>query len=132
MEQIKNAFTILIVEDERITREVITLILTRQFPDFAIITAETGMSGLEMFKRHEPQLVITDIKMPGMDGIEMAAAIKDIKADTLFIAISAYDTSNYIERANRVGFREFLVKPVKFPELFAAIENALSERLPDI
>jgi YesN/AraC family two-component response regulator len=126
MEPNRDANALLIVEDDTVTREVFGLIISRQFPDLTVYTAEDGISGLEMFRRHRPQIVITDINMPGMDGIEMAAEIKTIKTDTTFIAVTAYDTANCIERATMIGFCRFLTKPVQFPELFAAVRECIT------
>lgn len=119
--------SIMIVEDDRATCEILGMVVRRKLPDVTIYLAENGRSGLDRFKEHMPGIVITDINMPVMDGIEMAAEIKSIKADTKFIVITAYSDKGYLKRFSQIGFSEYLLKPVQFPKLFAAIEKCVSE-----
>ena len=116
-------FSLLFVEDEDVVCLAIGRMLARQFPDAAVYTAGNGLIGLELFKEHTPDIVITDINMPVMDGIEMAGKIKAIKTDTKFIVITGYSDRNYLERFNEIGFDEYMVKPVDVVKLFAAIEK---------
>lgn len=87
--------------------------------------------GLELFKVHSPEIVITDIKMPVMDGILMAREIRAIKADTRLIAVTAYcDEQGYREKIDEIGFHDCLAKPFEFARLYAAIEKCLDEIAP--
>ena len=119
--------SILIVEDDRVTCEMLGTVIRRKLPEVTVYLAENGRSGVDRFKEHRPEIVITDINMPVMDGIEMAAEIKSIKADTRFIVMTAYSDKGYFERFSKIGFSEYLLKPVQFPKLFAAIEKCMSE-----
>ena len=101
--------------------------ITRKFPVIHIYFAENGMSGLQLFKEHTPEIVITDIQMPVMDGIEMAIEIKSIRPDTKFIVLTAYSDTGYYEKFREIGFHDFLAKPVEFDLLFAAIEKCIAE-----
>jgi len=122
-------FSILLVEDESTVCLALSRILTREFPESTVYTAESGIAGLELFKQHSPEIVITDINMPIMDGIEMAEEIKAIRNDTKFIVITGYFDKNYLERFGEIGFVDYIVKPVDFNKLFAAIEKCLAEIL---
>lgn len=122
-------FSILLVEDESTVCLALSRILTREFPESTVYTAESGIAGLELFKQHSPEIVITDINMPIMDGIEMAEEIKAIRNDTKFIVITGYFDKNYLERFGEIGFVDYIVKPVDFNKLFAAIEKCLAEML---
>ena len=82
---------------------------------------------MDLFKEHAPEIVITDINMPVMDGIEMAAEIKSIKADTRFIVMTAYSDKAYFEKFSEIGFSEYLLKPIQLSTLFAAIEKCFDE-----
>jgi YesN/AraC family two-component response regulator len=117
----------LIVEDEKVIREVIDVMISRRFPDAAIFIAENGKAGLELFIQNTPEIVITDIQMPVMDGIRMAVEIKSIQSDTRFIVLTAYSNTGYYEKFNEIGFHDFLPKPIEFDKLFAAIESCIEE-----
>jgi len=121
------AVTILIVDDDRITSEVTALMLSKKFPYNTVYIADGGRNGLELFKKHTPEIVITDIQMPEMDGMEMAAAIKALKADTIFIVLTAYGSTNYHDKLGRIGCHDFLSKPIEFDKLYAAIEKSIAE-----
>jgi YesN/AraC family two-component response regulator len=120
-------FSLLFVEDDTMVCLSIGRILARKFPDATVYTAENGQIGLELFKGHSPEIVITDINMPVMDGIEMAGKIKSIKADTKFIVLTGYSDKNYLERFSEIGFDDYIVKPVSLGKLFAAIEKCRAE-----
>ncbi len=121
--QSSASFSILFVEDDAVVCLAIGRILARQFPGSTVYTAENGLVGLELFKEHSPGIVITDINMPVMDGIEMAGTIKLIKADTKFIVITGYGDRNYLEKFSEIGFEDYIVKPVDIEKLFAVIEK---------
>ena len=127
MEPLQHSVSILAVEDDTVTREVIGIMVARRFPGIAIYFAENGRVALELFKEHVPDIVITDINMPEMDGITMAGLMKPIKADTRFIVVTAYGTTSYFEKFRNIGFHDFLSKPIEFEKLFAAIEQCIAE-----
>jgi len=123
-------FSILFVEDDNVVCLTIGRILAREFPDSTVYTAENGLIGLELFKEHTPEIVITDINMSVMDGIEMARKIKLIKTDTKFIVITGYSDNNYLEKYSEIGFEDYIVKPLDIEKLFAAIEKCRAEAVP--
>lgn len=121
------AVSILIVDDDRVTREVTGLMVTRKFPHNTVYIADGGRTGLELFKRHRPEIVITDIQMPGMDGIEMVGEIRAIKADSKFIVLTAYGSTIFNEKFAAIGCHNFLQKPIEFDRLFALIDKCSIE-----
>lgn len=122
--------SLLFVEDDAMVCLSVGRILARQFPDVSVYTAENGLIGLELFKAHTPQIVITDVNMPVMDGIEMAGKIKSIKPDTKFIVLTGYSDTGYRDRFSEIGFDHYLIKPVNFDELFEAIEKCRAALSP--
>ena len=110
--------SLLLVEDEEIALKTLALILSRKYPNALIHTALNGRIGLEMFKTHRPDVIITDINMPEMNGVRMAAAIREIRPNARFIAITGESHS---------GFECCIVKPIVFNELFNAVERCLGE-----
>lgn len=112
--------SILFVEDDELILGLQASVLSAKFPDAVINTATSGAVGLERFKIHMPDIVLTDINMSGMCGVQMSRKIRDIKPDTQFIAITGRDTDEI-----RFEFDHYIVKPVGFEELFAAIEKCI-------
>lgn len=120
---IPTPFSLLYVEDDTLVCQAISRILARAFPTATVYTAENGQMGLALFEEHTPGIVITDINMPYMDGIEMAREIKAIRPDTRFIVVTGYSDKNHLERFSAIGFVEYIIKPLNFDRLIAAIEK---------
>jgi YesN/AraC family two-component response regulator len=126
--QISEAvISLLVVDDDKMARDVISLIIAREFPNSTIYLAENGKTGLELFKEHTPDIVITDINMPVMDGIQMVSEIKSVKDNTRFIVLTGYSDEDYTAQFCELGVKECIVKPIVFKRLFNAIENCLDE-----
>lgn len=123
-------FSLLFAEDDNMVSLTISRMIAREFPHATVYTAENGLIALNLFKKHMPAIVITDINMPVMDGIEMAGLIKTIKTDTHFIVLTGYSDENYFERFSEIGFVDYMVKPVDIEKLFAAIAKCRSGITP--
>lgn len=121
------SFSLLLVEDDRVTLEMLQLVLATKYPGDAVYAAGDGRAGIELFSKHTPGLVITDINMPVMNGIEMAQAIKAIRVDTQFIVLTAYSDRSYYEQFKDIGFRGYFLKPIEFKKLFALIDDYRAE-----
>jgi two-component system, sensor histidine kinase and response regulator len=127
MRQADSAFSILVVEDDKVTRELIGRLFGRKYPKAAIYLAENGKVGVELFEMYAPDLVVTDINMPVMDGIRMAGEIRAMEAAAKFIVITAYSDMDYLDKFTGIGFSAFLTKPIEFDRMFAAIEKCFAE-----
>jgi YesN/AraC family two-component response regulator len=117
----------LIVEDDQATRTTISSVVSRKFPEVAVQSAENGRQGLELCRQLEPVLVITDINMPVMDGLQMIEEIKAARPQTAFIVMTAYSDRYHLENCSHLGISDFLVKPVELRELFAASQRCLDQ-----
>ncbi|UFS69975.1 response regulator [Geomonas sp. RF6] len=115
--------SLLMVEDDAVTRTVIARMVARKFPKCAIYEADNGKDGLYLFEMHRPDIVITDINMPEMTGIEMARAIREIDAGVTFIVLTAYGNQRFNEELSQIDYCAYIMKPVDFKELFAHIEK---------
>jgi len=124
----RQSISILLVEDEGAVRELLAAILIKKMPDVVIYSADNGRSGLESFKLHSPDITITDIAMPVMDGICMAAEIKSLKPETVIIAVTAYtDTMDLLE-AIEIGIDHYLLKPISLEKLFVLIGKVVASK----
>jgi YesN/AraC family two-component response regulator len=116
-------FSLLLVEDDKVTREIVARMVAFKFPECTLYAAENGKQGLELFKEHIPDLVVTDINMPEMDGIEMARGIKAINADATYIVLSARNDKKNADEFKEIGYCAYLMKPLDFSALLNAIRN---------
>lgn len=93
--------------------------------NFEIVgTAEDGLSALEMIKEKQPDLLFSDIRMPGLDGLQLIREMKTISPHTLVILISGFSDFSYAQEALRQGVFDYLVKPVKKDNLITVLEQA--------
>lgn len=121
------SFSLLIVEDDKAACDIIAGMIGLEFPDYTISKANNGINGLELFKQTAPDIVITDINMPAMNGIEMAREIKLINDKATFIVLTAYGDKSYFDQFATIGFCAYLLKPIDFQQLFAMIEKCSAE-----
>jgi len=119
------SLSILYVEDDKLTRSVFIKILKKLVDTLHV--AEDGQEGLELFNALEIDLIITDITMPRMDGLEMTAAIRKIDKNIPIIITTAYNDPTHLLKAINYGADRFLNKPVKTKEL-AEILKIYEER----
>ncbi|MCR1898322.1 response regulator [Irregularibacter muris] len=116
---------VVVVEDEQLIRKGITLTTPWEcFGCEVIGEGANGLQGKEMIERLKPDLVITDVRMPKMDGIQMLKELKD-KVEVEYIIISGYDDFQYAQQAIRLGVRDYLLKPVEDKEFFDTLQRVV-------
>lgn len=108
-ENLKN-YTILYVEDEKESVELIQTLLKTKIK--TIFVAYDGIEGLELYKEHLPDIVISDIQMPNMNGIEMAKEIKKLNPKQNIIFITAFNENNLLLEAINLGIDKYIIKPI--------------------
>jgi len=123
---VDSPLLLLYVEDEPTTRDVVSTIVRRKFPQIRIHTAENGQEGLERFKETRPDIVITDIKMPLMNGIEMARTIKTLNGAAYIIVTSAHSDMDYFIDSIEIGINRYVMKPIDRNRLIAAINDCVA------
>ena len=114
-----KTLTVLYVEDDTDTREQFSEFLRR--PVGTLITAANGVEGLEAFKKHLPDIVVTDILMPQMDGLTMAYEIRGIVPSVPIIVITAFEQTDYLLRAVNIGIDKYVTKPVNSYLMFECL-----------
>ena len=121
MSEILQKLTILIVEDENEIRKLMEEVMKSVF--FEVYSAKNGDECIKKFKKFAPDLIVTDIAMPIMDGLDMAKMINEISPTTPIIALSAFSDKEKLLKAIEVGVDKYILKPVDMDELLLAIEN---------
>ena len=120
-----DEISILYVEDEPESREMVSRMLARKIHSLRLYTAENGKAGLDLYREHRPDIVITDINMPVMDGIRMGNEIKSMNPEAIIIAVTAYSDTSYLLDAIETGISNYVLKPVNYDKLFAAIDKCI-------
>lgn len=117
---------ILIAEDEFIERMVLKKMLEKRFGDQCeVLAAENGTQALEIFRSTDIHIVILDIEMPGMKGVQVAEVMRKEKQGFCIIFLTAYDKFEYAKKAIAVRAMDYLLKPYSERELIGVIEEAI-------
>ena len=106
---------ILVVDDEPLIRDLLRDILKEE--GYEVSIAMEGLSALKKVKREETDLVITDVKMPGLDGIKLLKEIKEVSPSTLVIVITGYGTIENAVEAMKEGAYDYITKPITNEQL---------------
>ncbi|MCU6746078.1 response regulator [Faecalicatena acetigenes] len=113
---------IIIVEDELLIREGLAKLLVRINPDYELVgTAGDGIEGYGLIRDKKPDLVILDIYMPKMGGLEMLKRIRQENIECRFLVLTAHSDFNYAKQAIELGIENYLLKPIKVAELKKAL-----------
>ena len=115
----KTNYTLLFVEDESMIRRIAVSFLRPYFLE--IHEAEDGVEALELYNKHKPDLIITDIEMPNMDGITLCKEIRKVDKITPIVITTAYTNTEYLLEAVSLNLIKYLVKPIEEEPLFESL-----------
>ena len=118
---------ILVVDDERSMRELLHIVLRRE--GYTVFLAENGQTALATLERERIDVLISDIKMPDMSGVDVLRAAKQIDADLVGIMVTAFASTETAVEALRLGAYDYLMKPFDVEELKAKVRNAIERRV---
>jgi len=118
---------ILYVEDEDLTRELTFTILNQFFKDITV--CKNGAEALEKFEKYNYDIVISDINMPNLNGLELAKKIREKNQTTSIIFTTAYSDLSYISEALNIGVDGFLIKPIDINQLTSTLKRVLLKHL---
>jgi len=122
----ESELSILIVEDDDAARLSLCNMIALEFPSLVIRSADNGQSGLQSYARHPADMVLTDIRMPGMDGVSMAAELKYLNPEVPIIALTSYSDTKYLLQAIEVGIDSYLLKPLDFQKLYIVLHRKIA------
>ena len=116
--------SILYVEDDPTTQKLLSPMLESQ--GCRVFFAENGLDGLKLYREHSPDIVLTDLKMPFMNGLEMASTIREEAPAAQIIILTSFSDTDFLLRAIDIGINQFILKPVEFPKLKTVIKRCIS------
>ncbi len=117
---------ILVVDDDQSIRDTLSSYLKRQ--EYDVYSAENGVEALEISKKINPDLIITDVRMPEMNGLELLSKVKEIDSHIQVIMISAFDDMQSTVRAMQNGAYDYIEKPLEIDKLKLRIKRALENK----
>jgi c-di-GMP phosphodiesterase len=124
---VTNNLNVLFVEDDATVQNVTQRILSTFFPNIDL--ASDGKEGLEKFKQNNYDLVITDLAMPKLQGIDMIKQIKKIKPEVYIIILSAMNQPEKVIESMRIGIEGYLFKPLMFDKFLESLENVVQKEI---
>lgn len=119
---------ILIIEDEAAIRRVLSKILSEESKEYQVEEAEDGLEGINKIKETDYDLVLCDIKMPKMDGVEVLEAAKKLKPETPMVMISGHGDLDTAVNTMRLGAFDYISKPPDLNRLLNTVRNALDKK----
>ena len=128
---------ILADDEQKVCQLIYDLVHWEDYGMTVVGMAYNGLDTLDLIKKQRPDLVITDIKMPGCDGLELIRRVKDLQEKMDFIIISGYRFFEYAQNAIKYGVSDYLLKPIKQEELINTLKkmqekyNARQERMTE-
>lgn len=118
----------MIVDDEALARYALKMLISKNFSNLEIVgEAENGNEAIEMSKATIPHIILMDVKMPGINGIDAAQEILKNQPDTKILILTAYDNFNYVQDALNIGARGYLLKPIKKDEIVRKINEVIKD-----
>jgi NarL family two-component system response regulator LiaR len=120
-----NPITVLLVDDHEVVRQGVRFFLETQ-PDFSVVAeADSGLAAIKHAEEHIPDVVLMDLIMPEMDGVEATRRIKDVSPRTQIVVLTSYHDDEHIFPALQAGAISYILKDVKMEELAEAIRRAM-------
>jgi DNA-binding NtrC family response regulator len=118
--------TLLVVDDDKSVLSALKMTLEGSY---TICTAEDGTNALQLLHEKEPDLVLLDIGLPDISGIELIGRIKSVDPEIAIVMVTALEETRMVVKALKLGAYDYLVKPIDAQELKTSIQNALEARL---
>ena len=118
-----DMYRVMVVDDEPIVRKAIAdQIAWSKYQISVVKTAAHAVEALDYLRENDVELMLVDVRLPVMDGLELIRQVKQIKRDVEFVVISGYSDFTYAQQAMRLGVRDYILKPVDEASLLSAIK----------
>lgn len=117
----KNSITLLVVDDEALVRQLVEKILLKE--GYVVLTAGDGAEALEMLKHEKIDIVVSDIKMPNMNGFELLQTAKKAHPSLAFVIMTGFGDTYSVKDALLLGADEYITKPFKTSDLALVVER---------
>ena len=122
-----KSLSVLYVEDDEATRELGGELLTRLIG--VLITANDGLGGLNAYREHNPDIIITDIQMPVMDGLTMLQEIRSLDKCIPVIVLSASEESEHLQNSINLGANGYVIKPINIAKMIESLQECARKLL---
>jgi len=119
-------FNILVVDDEPVSRKSLTDIL--RLEGYSVASVPNGQAAIEHIRTHHIDLMIVDLRMPGMDGLEVVQVVNQIASDTEVIVLTAYGSTETAIQALRLRIHDYLLKPAPPAQILTSVKKGLDRR----
>jgi two-component system, NtrC family, response regulator AtoC len=119
----KEANRILVVDDDNSVRKLLSVVLGKE--GFDVLTAKNGLAALDVFRSHSPDIVLMDIRMPEMDGLQALEEISKMRRNATVILMTAYAAVDTAVHAMKLGAFDYIIKPFDIDEILILVKRAL-------
>ena len=117
---------VIVIDDEVNAASALETLLRED--GFEVASANDARTGLTLLEKHDPDVVLTDLRMPGMDGLELLARIKQLRPETMVVIMTAYGTVKTAVKAMKLGAEDYLSKPIDVEELEVVLQKTLEKK----
>lgn len=118
---------VMLLDDEYIILDGLNSFPWEEYGCKVTALARNGLEGVEMLEETVPDLILSDVKMPGMDGLEFSEKAKEKYPDTTIVILTSYDSFYYAKQAIRIGVKEYLLKPIDYDILRETVSRLTKE-----
>jgi len=118
--------SILVVDDEPVTRKSLTDIL--RLEGYNVLSVGNGQAAVEYVRTHHVELVVVDLRMPGMDGLEVVQVVNQLSPDTEVVLLTAFGSTETAIQALRLRIHDYLLKPAPPAQIVASVKKGLARR----
>lgn len=119
-------YNLIIADDEEIERKAFSLFIARTFPEIKVAEAINGIELVDQVMRNEPDIIVADINMPGLNGLDAIKMLRSKKLDAKIIILTAHDQFEYAQQALSLGADHYVLKPVKREKMMQTIQACMS------
>jgi len=127
LKEILKRLSILYIEDDSETRNNVTKILKVMFK--AVYESDNGLDGVDIYRKKLPDMILTDINMPQMNGIDFIKEVRKDDIKTQIIIMTSYDDKEYLLEAIKLKLEDYLIKPFSYTKLINVLKTSIMQKI---